>query len=96
MTSISTYSGIDPVYYCSAPGWAWDCMLHRTGVHLTCIKDPDKFLFFEASKRGGLAVISHRKAVANNKYMKERYNPSEPTSWIVDWDANNLVKFNIY
>ena len=39
--------------------------------------------------RGGIAMISHRHAVANNPLV-EGYDESKPTSYIIYLDANNL------
>ena len=35
-------------------------------------------------------MISRHYAKANNKYMKETYNPSQPSNFITYLDANNL------
>ena len=39
--------------------------------------------------RGGISMITHRYAEANNKYVKNR-NPEKPSSYIIYKDANNL------
>ena len=41
------------------------------------------------SMRGGISIITHRYAKANNKYMKN-YNPKDKSSYIMYFDANNL------
>jgi hypothetical protein len=56
---------------------------------MICISDPDMYLFCEQAKLGGISVISHQYAEANNKYMKN-YNPNEKSSYICYYDANNL------
>ena len=73
--------GLDPCHYYSAPGLSWDALLRMTGVNLDLISDIDQQLFIEKGMRGGISTITHRHAVANNKYMKN-YNP--------EVDANNL------
>ena len=51
---------------------------------------PRKVSFFiENSIRGGVSVVSHRHALANNEFIPN-YNPDDPTSWILFVDANNL------
>ena len=45
--------------------------------------------FVEKYIRGGMSFISHRHSVANNKYMKN-YDPSQPSKYIMYYDANNL------
>ena len=39
--------------------------------------------------RGGISIITHRYAKANNPYMKF-YNPEDDTTYIMYLDANNL------
>lgn len=39
--------------------------------------------------RGGISLITHRYAKANNKYLQD-YDPEKPTSFIIYKDANNL------
>jgi hypothetical protein len=46
-------------------------------------------LFIEKGQRGGVAMISHRYAEANNPYL-ESYDNSLPNSYIMYLDANNL------
>ena len=45
--------------------------------------------FLERGMRGGISMISHRYAQANNKYLQE-YDPEKPTSFITYQDSNNL------
>jgi hypothetical protein len=60
-----------------------------TGVELELITDPEMKLFVSSSIRGGISVISHRHAVANNIYLDNYDNTVEP-SYIVYLDSNNL------
>ena len=83
------YYGLDPCHYVSAPGLAWDACLKMTGVNLELISDVDMYNFIEKGLRGGLSVITHRKATANNKYMKD-YDNNKPDIYIPYLDANNL------
>ena len=64
-------------------------MLKMTGVSLDLISDVDIQYFIEKGMRGGISTITHRYAVANNKYMKN-YNPEVESSYIPYLDANNL------
>jgi len=80
---------LDPAWYYTAPGLSWDAMLKTTKLELDPITNVDQLLFFEKAIRGGVSMISHRYAKANNKYMTS-YNPKEPSSYITYLDANNL------
>ncbi|GFY78920.1 uncharacterized protein TNIN_96261 [Trichonephila inaurata madagascariensis] len=46
-------------------------------------------LFIEKGIRGGVAMISHRYAKANNVYLST-YDSTLPSSYIIYLDANNL------
>ena len=86
-----TNSGLDPAHYVSSPGLSWDAMLKMTNVKLDLISDVDTQNFIEKGMRGGISTITHRHAVANNKYMrKENYDPEKESSYISYLDANNL------
>ena len=81
--------GLDPVYYYTAPGLAWDACLKMTGVNLELLSDVDKLLMIEKGIRGGISIISNRYGKANNKYMKD-FNKSELSKYLMYVDANNL------
>ena len=84
-----TNYGLDPAWYYTAPGLAWDSALKTSGVVLDLLSDPDMLLFYERGIRGGVSTIFHRRARANNKYMKE-YDKSKPSVFVPYWDANGL------
>ena len=81
--------GLDPVYYYTAPGLAWDAMLKMTGVNLELLSNIDMFLMIEKGIRGGVSMVSNRYGKANNKYMKD-FNEKEPSKYLTYLDANNL------
>ena len=81
--------GLDPVWYYTAPGLAWDTALKISKVELELLSDPDMLLFFERGIRGGVSTIFHRRAQANNKYMKN-YDKPKPSVFVPYWDANGL------
>ena len=81
--------GLDPVYYYTAPGLAWDAMLKMTGVNLELLNDVDMLLMIEKGIRGGISIISNRYGEANNKYMKD-YDETKPSKFLMYLDANNL------
>ena len=96
--------GLDPAHYFTAPGLFWDSMLKMTGVKLELLTDIDMVTMIEKGTRGGISMISHRHAIANNKYMQadkqhiEKYNAwckergldINTQSYILYLDANNL------
>ena len=47
-------------------------------------------LMFECGIRGGITQEVHQYAKANNKYMGEKFNPKEESSYLQYLDANNL------
>ena len=65
-----------------------------TGIKLELISDVDMHLMIEKGLRGGMSVISHRKAEANNKYMTS-YDPEKPSKYITYLDANSLYSWSI-
>ena len=58
-------------------------------VKLATLVDIDQHLFIERGMRGGISMITHRHAKANNPLMAD-YNLAEPNSYILYLDANNL------
>ena len=81
--------GLDPVYYYTAPGLAWDAMLKMTKINLELLSNIDMLLMVEKGIRGGISIISNRYGKANNKYMKD-FNKTEPSKYLMYVDANNL------
>ena len=86
--------GLDPAYFLSAPGLAWQACLKKTGVKLELITDADMLLMIEKGIRGGIchSVYRHAKAKANNKYMKI-YDKNNESSYIIYMDANNVYGY---
>lgn len=72
---------LDPAWYYTSPGLAWDASLKITRVKLELLTDPDMLLMVEKGIRGGVSMISTRYGKANNPYMKN-YNPKEPNKYI--------------
>ena len=79
---------LDPVYFVSAPGLAWQACLKKTGVKLELITDYDMILMIEKGIRGRICQATHRYAKANNKYMKN-YDKNNESSYIEYLVANN-------
>jgi len=82
------YYKLDPCWYYTLPGSAWDACLKITGIELELLTDINMLLLIEQSIRGGMSMISHRYAKANNKNMKD-YDETKPSSYIEYSDANN-------
>ena len=80
---------LDPIYFVSAPGLAWQACLKKTEVKLESITDYDMLLMIEKGIRGGICQATHSYAKANNKYMKN-CNKNIESSYIDYSDANNL------
>ena len=81
---------LDPCWYYTAPGLAWDACLKLTGIKLELLTDLDMLLLFEKGVRGGISMISTRHGKANNKYMGEEFDETKPSMYIIYVDANNL------
>ena len=82
--------GLDPVYYFTAPGLAWDACLKITGIELELLSETNMLLMFEKGIRGGISIISNRYGRANNKYMQKGYNKNIPSKYLMLLDENNL------
>lgn len=80
---------LDPAHYYTVPGLAWDAALKYTKVKLETLHDIEMHQFIEKGMRGGISMITHRYAQANNEYLQE-HDPEQPTSFIIYKDANNL------
>ena len=80
---------LDPIFYYTAPGLAWDACLKITKVELELLHDYEMLMMVEKGIRGGVSMISTRYGKANNPYMKD-YDPDQPTKYISYLDANNL------
>jgi hypothetical protein len=85
--------GLDPAHYITLPGMCIDDVVieaAKKNIKVEVIHtDPDKYTFYERGIRGGVSVVSHRYAKANNPKI-EGYDSSKPNSSIMYLDANNL------
>lgn len=85
---METY-GLDVCYYYTAPGMSFDCMLKHTRVEIELLHDYDQLMMFQRGIRGGLTQAVRRYSKANNHTIPD-YDKSQPDSWIIYLDANNL------
>lgn len=85
----------DPACYITAPGFSWDAMLKMTGVVLTCFDDTQQEMLemTQQGMRGGISMITHRYAKANNPYILECYDETKAREYILFLDANNLYGY---
>jgi uncharacterized protein YeeX (DUF496 family) len=90
--------GLDPVYYYSTPNYAWDAMLRNTRcvdnkwvfnlnfegkpLKLDLLHDPDMFILFENSVRGGISQVGQL-----------RYAKADARHKLLYVDANNLYGY---
>ena len=81
---------LDPAHFCTSPGLAWHACLKRMGIRLELLTDPDMLLMFEWGIRGGITQVVRKYTLANNKYMGDKFNPNEDTTYLQYLDANNL------
>ena len=77
---------LDPAYFLSAPGFAWQACLKRW-VELELLINIDMLLMIEKGIQGGICHAIHRYAKAN-KYMKN-YDKNI-SLYLIYLDANNL------
>ena len=81
---------LDPAHFYTSPGLAWRACLKCTGIRLELLTDPDMLLMFERRIRGGITQAVRKYASANNKYMGDKFDPNEGTTYLQYLDANNL------
>ena len=80
---------LDPAYFVSLPGLAWQACLKKTNVELELLTDYDMLLMVEEGIRGGICHAVQRYAYANNKYMND-YDKKKKPSYIQYLDTTNL------
>ncbi|KAF4530493.1 hypothetical protein B566_EDAN018469 [Ephemera danica] len=77
---------LDPAYYFTLAGFAWDASLRVTNVRLDLLQDYEMHLMIEKGIRGGIAQCCKRYSVADNKYLGN----DQGSTYILYLDQNNL------
>ena len=85
----------DPAHFYTSPWLAWKACLKCTGIKLEVLTDPDMLLMFEQGIRGGITQAVHKYALANNKYMGDKFHPKSESSYLQYLDVNNLYGWAI-
>jgi len=76
----------------TAPGLSWDAMMKTTKIKLELLSDVDMLRMVQQGIRGGMTVPK-RYAEANNKYVGDKYDASQPSKYILYLDANALYSW---
>ena len=81
---------LDPAHFYTSPGLAWKACLKCTGIKLELLTNPDMLLMFERGIRGGITQAVRKYASANNKCMRDKFDPNKDTTYLQYLDTNNL------
>ena len=80
--------GLDPSYFLSASGLAWEACLKKAEVKLELLTDFHILLMVEEGIRGEICQSTNRYTKANNNYMKN-YDKNVESSYLTYLDAKN-------
>ena len=82
--------GLDPAHFLTAPHFAWEAMLKTTKVELDLLSEKDHLDIVKRGIRGGICGVFHSRFFKANNPQCENYNATEPKTWMILLDANNL------
>ncbi|CAG7732254.1 unnamed protein product, partial [Allacma fusca] len=78
---------LEAASYIGLPGFAFDAALRTSEVELEYLKKEDMYNMVERGIKIGICNVgSLRKAEANNPYMGDKYDSSQPNKYIIAWD----------
>jgi len=86
---------LEMLNFISNPGLSEAACFKQTDVELELLTDPEMYLWFKSSCRGGIVQSPVRFSQANNPAMGDRYNPAETRSWISMVDIVNLYGYTM-
>ncbi|KAF0711618.1 Uncharacterized protein FWK35_00023590, partial [Aphis craccivora] len=90
---LKKFGNLDPAYYMTTPGFAFDCILKYTNVKLERLTDYNLLLYYESSIRGSICQSVKRYAKANIPGIKGlNYYPNKSISWITYLNCVNLYR----
>lgn len=84
--------GLDPCHFHTAPSLSWAAALLESKVKLEVIRSPQMLEFLNQAMKGGYSAVHHQFARANQPDMED-YDPLQPISSIITFDANNLYGY---
>ena len=79
---------LDPAYFVSELQLAWNALLKHIDRPIPLITDPDMYRMIQPNVRGGICYVIVGSAI--NKLISSQYDPRQPTSYIMEVDANNI------
>lgn len=92
--------GLDPLWYLTSPGLAFDSSLKVTGQKLDLLTDYNMLMMIQSGIRGGITTSVKRYAEACNSYVSSpedliRNNCEEIQRFLLYLDANNLYGWSM-
>ena len=88
---IETYQ-LDPCYFVSVPGFAWEYCLKKTEQELELLTDMNMLLLFEKGIRRGIIEAIHKYTTSNNRY-RSNYDKNKQTNFLIYLDGNSFYGF---
>ena len=81
---------LDPAWYFTPHGLAWDAAVTMTKVELELLGDADMLLMIESAIRGGITTISHCYEKANNECIGTEFDLEKESNVISHLYVNGL------